>query len=338
MEQKDKILITGASGSLGRELVHQLVHRGFANIHVCIRSKSIIPESWHEQAGLYIHRGDLLDYYWVQQLMQKADYVFNMAGATSSKAGTREKLEQSNIELTRTWVNIALQENLQGFVHISSAAALGRKKDGSLCSEKDSWQKNEVYSDYNKTKFLGELEAARGQAEGLPTIILNPSNIISNEGILALVHESIINGNRSFPVGSGGYVNVEDVAKFAIEATMKGLWGEKYILSAENLPHKEVFQTVASVIDERAPSRPMTSFSLFLLKLKSYIKSTYNTEKFVPSIDWYRMLQANFAYDNRKSISTGLITYSSIKESIRLILQEKSTDSSPIRGRSSMAY
>lgn len=338
MEQKDKILITGASGSLGRELVDQLTRRGFSNIHVCIRPQSIIPVSWHKQTGLHIHRGDLLDFYWVQPLMEDADYVYNMAGATSSTAGSREKLEQSNIELTRTWVNIALQENIKGFVHISSAAALGRKKDGSLCSEKDSWQKNEVYSDYNKTKFLGELEAARGQAEGLSTITLNPSNIISNEGILALVHESIINGNRSYPIGSGGYVNVQDVAKFAIEAPLKGLWGEKYILSAENLPHKDVFETVASILAKNEPSQPMTSFSLFLLKLKSHIKSLYNTEKVVPSIDWYRMLQANFAYDNSKSIATGLIAYSPIKESIRLILQEKSTDSSPIRGRSSMAY
>lgn len=338
MKQKDKILITGASGSLGRELVDQLVRRGFVNIHICIRSQSIIPKSWQQQSGLFIHRGDLLDYYWVQPLMEGADYVFNMAGATSAKAGSRENLERSNIELTKTWVNLALQENIQGFVHISSAAALGRKKDGSLCSEKDSWQKNEVYSDYNKTKFLGELEAARGQAEGLSTIILNPSNIISNEGILSLVHESIMNGNNSFPIGSGGYVSVQDVAKFAIEAAIKGLWGEKFILSAENIPHKEVFQTVASAINKKVPTHPMTSSSLFMLKVRSRLKSSILSTKIAPSLDWYRMLQANFAYDNSKSIATGLIEYRSIKDSIRQILDEKSTDSAPIRGRSSMAY
>jgi len=334
----DKILITGASGCLGRELVDQLLRRSFDNIHVCIRSHSIIPENWAQQTGLFIHRGDLLDYYWVQSIMEGADYVFNTAGATSAKAGSREKLEQSNIVLPRTWVNLALQESLKGFIHISSAAALGRKKDGSLCSEKDGWQKNEVYSDYNKTKFLGELEAARGQAEGLPTIVLNPSNMVSGEGIIALVRESIANGNSYYPIGSGGYVSVQDVAKFAMEAAIKGLWGEKFILSAENIAHKEVFHTVATLLNKKTPTHPMTSLSLFWLKVKARLKSIMQPAESIPSLDWYRMLQANFAYDNSKSLATGLVEYRSINESISQVLLEKSPDSSPIRGKSSMAF
>jgi len=317
LKTTDQILITGATGMLGQELVKQLLERGFSKLVLCVRPESVLPVEWTSMDGIQVVRGDLMDYFQVDEWMEGADYVFHLAGSTSAKAGSRDSLIATNIILTRTWVNVALDKHLKGFVHLSSAAALGRKKDGTPCNENDSWQKNEVFSDYNKSKFLGEMEVARAQQEGLHTIILNPTFMIGNGGILHWAQRLLSQNCPYFPVGTGGYVDVRDVAMFAIEAVIAGLWGEKYILNSENKSHEKFFQLVAKAMGVDLPRRPAKA-SLFrhqkLLQFWRRDKRFQDLNRL--NTEWFRILQSNLAYDNSKSLKTGLVSFMPISESL----------------------
>ena len=81
------------------------------------------------------------------------------------------------------------------------------------------------------------MEVWRGIAEGLDAVIVNPSLIIgANAGTEGSGHlfETVRKGLKFYTGGSGGFVDVEDVAKCMIALMNSDISGERYIISAEN--------------------------------------------------------------------------------------------------------
>jgi len=327
LNQKDKILITGSTGLLGQALVKLLLQRGFSNLVLCMRPESVIPSDWELSDALTLLRGDMMDYFQVDDWVDGVDYIFHLAGSTASKAGSREALIATNITMTRTWVNVAIEHQIKGFVHVSSAAALGRKKDGTPSKESDSWQKNEVFSDYNKSKFLGELEVARAQQEGLNTLILNPTFLVGSGGILSWVISRLKRNFNDFPNGSGGYVHVEDVVHFALEAVDKELWGEKFIVNGENMSHESFFRLVATSLGFSQTLRPTKSLFSPLRPLLRFWpwNGTARPDQKIDK-EWFRILQSNLSYDTSKAQSTRLVDFTPIQETVDRICKSSAFD------------
>lgn len=322
IEKSDKILIGGASGMVGSTLVNHLLHRGYNNIHICARPTSELPDWMLSCDNITIYRGDVQDYFWLKTVFQDVEYVFNAAGSRAIDGSDREELIDANIKLARTWINLALESSVAGYVHISSAAALGRKKDGSPCNEVDNWQKNEVYSDYNKSKYLGEMEVFRGQAEGLNIIVLNPSTIIGPGGVLSHIIDQVSRRHVNVPVGSGGYVYVDDVVRFAALSAESNLWGEKYILNAGNFSHEKIYRLVSSSLNLKNVFRPMTNWRWRIAGIKSLLLRPLGIERPALSRSMFKMLSADFAYSNQKALDTKLITFTPIDKAISKSLLE----------------
>jgi len=92
--------------------------------------------------------------------------------------------------------------------------------------------------------------------EGLNAVIVNPSVIMGpgywqdNSGLFRLVYE----GLKYYTRGINGYVDARDVARAMIRLMDGNIFGERFIVSADNLTYQEFFALVAKHMDKPAPS------------------------------------------------------------------------------------
>lgn len=257
------ILVTGASGLVGQELLQQLQYLPY---QIKAVYNNTLPASL-AAANIEYVKCDLLDVIAVEELMEGVSFVYHCAGLVKFTSSNKQLLYKINVEITANIVNAAIDAGVKKVVHVSSVAALGRMNEKDPITEKTNWTKEGGGSMYGYTKYMGELEVWRGIAEGLNAVIVNPSIILGagnwNDGSTAIfkkVHE----GLSWYTEGTAGFVDVRDVCKAMILLMQSAISAERYIISAENCTFQKVFDRIA---DEFAIKRPHKKVTPFLSQL-----------------------------------------------------------------------
>lgn len=283
----------------------------------------MLPEqASREWPSLHVNwiTGDLMDFRVLDPLFDSHDYIIHAAGKVSYHTSDRKELIESNFLLTQQLIDSAIFHHIKGFVFISSTAALCRDKDDDPINESGVWQNMKNASNYGRSKWMAELEVWRAKEEGLNVLILSPSVLLgqgSQEKGFNQIIRKIKNGTRYFPSGSGGFVDVRDVASFCTDAAVAGLWGEKYILSAENRSFRDMYSRVAKIAGVSQPSRPVPVFlTKILIILKAIFKAGSGTRDHLLTHEALRLAESSYQYNNQKSLSTGLIHYRPVEESL----------------------
>ena len=249
------ILITGATGFLGRHIVSHLLDAGLS-LRLLVRDKTRddIPQGTH----LELAEGDILDPLSLLKAMEGIDTVIHAAAVVTFAKKRYPEMKEVNVQGTANVVNAALQSGVKRLVHISSTSATGRVGKGETVDEDMPWQPGKHHSYYGVTKHLAELEVHRGVAEGLPAIMLNPSTIIGpgdwSKGtpkLFTMVHK----GLRFYLPSWSGFVGVGDVCKtvkIALDSPHKK--AERFLLVSESMPQKAFLALLAESLGKKAPS------------------------------------------------------------------------------------
>ncbi|HRO69094.1 MAG TPA: SDR family NAD(P)-dependent oxidoreductase, partial [Chitinophagaceae bacterium] len=135
-----KILITGGTGFLGAYIIKQLVERNY-QVRAIRRSKNLpryVPNSIFEKVEWI--DGDVLDVVALEEAMDGIDSIIHSAAIVSFSKKDRKRMFEVNVNGTANMVNIALEKNIDRFVHISSVAALGRSANGGTVNEDKKWE------------------------------------------------------------------------------------------------------------------------------------------------------------------------------------------------------
>lgn len=293
-----KILVTGAAGLLGTELVKQLLEQDYKVI--AIYNTTPVKLS-HE--NLSIKQCDILDMSALEEIMEEVTHVYHCAAMVSFEAKDKGRLFKINIEGTENIVNACINANVQKLVHVSSVAAIGRIRNGETLDEKMTWTEETSNSIYAKSKYLGEMEVWRGIGEGLAAAIVNPSIIIGgdnwNDGSSALF-KSVYNGFKWYTEGVSGFVDVRDVASAMILLMNSKISGERFILNAENLSYKEIFSLMAKGFGKNPPPNKVTPFLAEVVWRLEALKSLFTGNKKLLTKETARTAQASVKYDNNK--------------------------------------
>ena len=322
---QQKIFVTGGTGFLGSYLLRYLVHQGYTNIRAMKRSSS--PMDLVESIKNQIEwvEGDILDQVFLEDVMADVDQVYHVAAMISLVPSQADKMFAINEIGTQNIVNTCLFHQVKKLVHISSIAAIGSEQFGQPISENTKWQDDQENSNYAKSKYAAEMQVWRGIAEGLDAAILNPS-VILGSGFWDSGSLEIFNiYGKGFPFysdGSNGFVDVRDVAKIAIQLMDADISAERYIINAENLPFKQVF----NLISEKAGVPPpyfkvnpiLSSIGWRLIWVVSKI-----TRK-TPTITRESVQTAlgNYQYDNQKSITAFNFQYTPIAQTISEVITQ----------------
>ncbi len=312
-------MVTGATGLLGGVLLERLVQAGYRNIRALYRKapKPLPPSlaGWVEWV-----EGDVLDLVALDEALQGCTQVFHCAALISYRGRDRRRLLAVNREGTANLVNLSLHHGVKRFVHVSSIAALGRRRGQPVQDESTLWERHSWNSPYAESKHLSELEVWRGVEEGLPAVVVNPSVLVgyAHPGhSLARVFRLLRRGLKHYPPGGTGFVDVEDVARFLILLSESELVGERFILNAENLSYEQFFRWAAEALGVPPPAKRLTPLQATLLEGFLRLKALFGADAELLTPQLLRQTLRTFSYDNRKSLNAFDFQYTPIRQSLQ---------------------
>ncbi len=260
--EKFKILVTGADGMLGNNIVRELLARGHS---VCG-----LIERGHDGESLKglpikIIKGDLGIEEDLDPLFRENDYIIHTAGITSMWPARSQLSKKVNFEAVKLLVRLAKKHGTKRFIHIGTATSFGHGPKESPGTEKSPYTNHIFKLDYQDTKYLAqEYLLDEHRKNGFPVIILNPTFMIgrydsgngSNKMVLYIYKGKI----PGYSPGGKNYVNVKDVAHAAANALTMGREGECYITGGKNLSYQESFTHIAETLEVKPPRIPLPRF------------------------------------------------------------------------------
>jgi dihydroflavonol-4-reductase len=315
-----KILLTGGSGFLGSHILDSLSVSGHNELIALYRATK--PKRG-ENDSLKIEwiKGDIHDVVLLEDIMKQVDVVIHAAGNVSMRKQDRKMVYHDNVNGTANIANIALDSGIKKLVHISSSAALGRRKERETINESAKWTDSPFNSYYGITKFYAEQEVWRAYHEGLNTTILSPTMIVGptshfHRSSVKLV-DAIANGLKYYPTGSNGFVDVRDVAAAALLA-MKGEFdGNRYLLNGCNLGYRELMVKIAEELEVPAPFRKIDGLNKTLAKLMAWYSDRFSQSGSFISRDSLMTGSLEMRYDASLSESELGASYRPVNNTIK---------------------
>lgn len=322
-EQTDEmILVTGATGFLGTELINQLTAQNL-RVRALKRSTSTIPQLLEGNALVEWFVADINEPETLADAFEDITQVYHCAAFISFDPKDKSKLLKINIEGTSNIVNLCIHHQAR-LVHVSSIAALGNAKKGEQITEKDFWEYDAHVHAYAISKYEGEMEVWRGIAEGLDAVIVNPAVIIGkNAGFTGsgAIFKLVKDGLKFYTDGATGIVDVEDVAKSMIALMNTEISAERYTLSADNLNYKDFFAEIAKGFEMKAPATEAKPWMLGIAWRAAKLASWFTGKAPALTRDAARS-SFNLSYYNNTKIKNAIhIHFKPLKESILEVCQ-----------------
>ena len=269
------IAVTGATGLLGSFIVRKLVSSHEAVIAIKRRESDV--SLLQDIKGVTIIDADILDPVSLHDAFKNVTTVIHSAALVSFNPRAKKKLYEHNVLGTRNVVNACLNSgNVKRLIHISSVAAVGRQKDVVELDERQKWVKNNQTSNYAESKYLAELEVMRAHEEGLSTVIVNPSLILSPGNwnrSSARLFKYVWDERPFYADGLMNYVDVRDSADVVHKLLHSSVNGERFILSAGTIGYHELFTKIARHFHKKPPTIKVNKRFVRLLTFFENIRS-----------------------------------------------------------------
>ena len=257
-----KCFVTGASGFIGSNLVHELVARGH-------RVRALLRQGADERGllGLKYDRvtGDILDRKLLDSELEGCDWCFHVAASYQLWMRNYAPMYAANVEGTRNVLEAAGRAGCKKIVYTSTVGCIGLPKNVNgrytPTTEVDVIDPSQLSNDYKKSKFQAEAVAYElFRKKALPIIIVNPSAPVGPGDVKPTPTGQVIVDflNRRMPayLETGlNWVHVRDVALGHILAAERGRFGERYILgnAAGNWTMQQTFALLQELTGIPAP-------------------------------------------------------------------------------------
>jgi dihydroflavonol-4-reductase len=247
-----RVLVTGATGFLGRHLIPLLTARGDAVVALVRPSADA---AWLEEHGVRVVRGELL----AGDALGAAtgvELVFHVAGRVSHEPRELSRLREINVG----GLGRVLEAAPGGarIVHVSSVAAVGPAPGpDQAATEAQLFPEWALRYPYAATKREGEAvafaaaEAGRDVVIACPGFLLGPGDVY---GISTWPVRRYLDGTlRIHEPGGLSHVDARDVAAGLLVLAERGRAGERTILTTRdgNLSHEDLFRKVGEITGVR---------------------------------------------------------------------------------------
>jgi len=251
-----KVIVTGADGLLGGNLVRVLLEAGH-QVRVFLQDGRKAPTL----QGLDIERrwGDILNPDSVVRAFDGCTAVIHAAASTSIWPPRSPIVRRVNIEGTVNTIAAAEKSQMDRFVYIGTANSFTPGTKDAPGREDTPYDRAQWGLDYMDSKYeasLRVLEAVRERK--LPALTVNPTFMIgpydstpSSGTMLISLYQGKVFG---YTTGGRCWSHVRDVAVAAANALTMGRTGESYIAGNRNLDYGEFFSLAAEVIGIKSPS------------------------------------------------------------------------------------
>lgn len=252
----NKYLLTGGNGFLGRALAEKLIRQGHKVRILDLKKGKLSCE--------YV-AGDITSKATADAAMNGITHVYHVAAIVGFDKDKRAMQRRINVEGTHTIMQAAIDHKVEKIVYTSTINTLGYvQAENDVGDEATPYNWGPLDISYMETKYEAEqlvLKMVREQK--LPATITHPGTIFGGG-----TTETAMNANRyielirkrqmpTYPTGGTNCVALEDVVEGHIAAMDKGRIGERYILGAENMTYKALFEFIAQELGVSAPAIPL---------------------------------------------------------------------------------
>lgn len=265
------------------------------------------------------HPASLTDIPALSEAFEDITKVYHCAALVSFNSKDTTALRKINIEGTANIVNFCIANNVEKLCYISSISTMGLSIGEKFITEDFTWHPEKDHSEYAISKHGAEIEVWRASQEGVPVVILNPG-VILGPGFwykgTGQIFKKVFEGlNYHFPKITG-FVGVKDVASLAEIAMESSIINEQYIVVAENLSFKEVFDEVAKSFGKKPPQKPLKPWMVYIGWIYQSIASLFGVKKQISKRDHYNLFEHSL-YSNEKVKNEFSYKFEPVKEVLR---------------------
>jgi dihydroflavonol-4-reductase len=256
-----KCFVTGASGFIGANLVHELRARGH---EVCALLRPGSDRRGLRGADFTRVEGDINEPDYLKGAMKGADWCFHLAASYHLWLPDYRPMYRINVDGTRNVLRAAASAGCSRIVYTSTVGCIGPPKhlNGTFTPTDEDAEVREAQmsNHYKRSKWRAEQIALGFANEGLPIVVVNPSAPVGPRDSKPTPTGKVIVDylNRRMPahLDTGlNWVHVRDVAVGHVLAAERGRLGERYILgnAVGNLTMSEAFHIMEELTGLPAP-------------------------------------------------------------------------------------
>ncbi|MFO7656845.1 MAG: NAD-dependent epimerase/dehydratase family protein [Bacteroidales bacterium] len=329
------VLVTGGTGLIGSHLLYELasqhdkitaIKRPGSNTervlkifgyYSCNAQELFNKITWAD--------AELNDLSALVPVFKNAVMVYHCAGLVSFDRKLKKKLFEVNAEGTSNVVNLCLGSDVKKLCFVSSIASLGEYDAMKPVDEDAKWKPGKKSGVYALSKYKAELEVWRANAEGLNTIVVNPSVVIGPgiwDSPLGKMLGQVKKGMPFYTLGSTGYVDVRDVARIMVMLMQSDISGEQFLISSENLRFKELLEIISELTGNKKPyiyaSPVLTNLAQ---KINSFV-STFTGNSPAITKDSAKIAHKTFLYSSEKVKRRLGYEFIPVTESLRFTIEK----------------
>jgi dihydroflavonol-4-reductase/farnesol dehydrogenase len=246
-----KVLVTGATGFIGRQLTLALATAGYDVKALCrktdhpylIKHKNIEPVL-----------GNILYKQSLARAMQGCSQVYHTAAVAKMWCRNPDDYHETNVNGTHIVLETAGLTGVKKVVYTSTCGVWGPTIKHPM-TETDPRVTGFPIA-YERTKYLAELEVQNFIKQGMQVVTVNPSRVygqgpVTDSNTVGKMISGYLRGKWRIIPGSGeqvaNYAFLDDVVAGHIAAMDKGISGERYILGGHDVSFNDFFKTLQQV-------------------------------------------------------------------------------------------
>lgn len=317
-----KVLVTGATGVLGSNLVRVLISRGY-QVKTFIQADT--NTSTIDQLPVEKAEGNILNFGEVLSAAEGVDAICHLAADTSVWPSRNPSAVRVNVDGTKNAVKAAMLVKVRRFVHVGTANSFSYGSAKCPGAEDTPYRCHKYGLDYMDSKYRAQQVVKQAAANGLPAVIVNPTFMLgaydskpsSGQMLLALYKGHV----KGYTSGGKNFICVEDAAVGVANALMKGRLGESYILGHENLSYKEAFTRMAKVMKIKPPKARIPGWLVICVGLLNSAIARLTGRKPGVSLPLARIACEGHYYSSAKAVKELDLPQTPIEEGIRQSFQ-----------------
>ncbi len=256
--RKGVVLVTGATGFLGKHLVEALRQ---SEPNRKLRALVRQPTLALQRNDVEVVQGDVCNADDCKKAMEGVTEVYHLAGQVSRDPDQSGQLFRLHVEGTRNVLNAAAAAKARRAVVVSTSGTIAVSKDEDEIANESSPYRTDVVMrwPYYLSKIYQEQTALQlGKELGLEVVVVNPSLLLGpgdERGSSTGDIEKVVRGKLPFIPRGGGvaFVDARDAAAGCMLAMAKGKPGERYLLSAANMTLSTFLGRAARIAGHAAP-------------------------------------------------------------------------------------
>ena len=317
-----KVLVTGANGLLGSNLLRKLIHKNYT-------SKAFVRESSNllsiQDLDIEITKGNLLNPDSIREAIANCNVVVHAAANTAQWPNDFENYKRINIDATQLILEESLRAGVSKFIFVSSANAFSPGSKDFPGNENSAFTEAQAKSGYMRSKYEAQkLVLEFANEHQFPAIVVNPTFMLGKYDLKPSSGQMLLMAHKKWmpcPPGGKNFIHVEDVATGIINAIEKGKNGSSYLLANENLSYQEFFAKMKAVcgFPKQLIRIPKTFISAAGLAGNTY-ERIGNAPAKLNRVN-AKLLVADNYYSNKKSIQELQLPQTPIENAIKDALE-----------------